>query len=424
LPVLIKNVRVIDCAAKIDVCDDVEISGGSVEISPKKPDKARVIDGRDLLLIPGLIDLHVHFREPGFVHKEDIRTGIRAALAGGVTSVLVMPNTKPSLDSYKRVVYQLKRASSVPDFDLMVAGAASIGLLGEMPTDMSQLSRAFVKAVTDDGRPIMDDAVLDAILRKCRRHRMVFMQHAEDLEISHGAPMNEGKVSKKLGFRGQHTMAEASLIARDIHFAHRLNARYHVLHLSCAASLELVRKAKRDGVAITCEVTPHHLLLDECHVGQGDTCKKMNPPLRTRDDVRALVRGLEDGSIDAVASDHAPHSAREKNLPFADAPFGVVGLESAILVLLTLVKQEGLSLRRAIESMTVGPARVLGEELRLGTMFGDHAVKNAVLIDPNHVGIFSTRNLAGRSKNSPFIGMELHGKVRATFLNGKMVCME
>ncbi len=278
-----------------------------------------------------------------------------------------------------------------------------------------------MNAVTDDGLPIMDDTLLENIMRRCRRHDTVFMQHAEDLSKSLRASMNDGKMSKKLGLLGQHTRAESDLVARDIRIAERLGVRYHVLHLSCAKSLDLVKNAKRNGVKISCEVAPHHLLLDETDVRNLDTLKKMNPPLRTKDDVRALIEGLENGHIDAVASDHAPHSHKEKRLPFTKAPFGVVGLESSILVLLTLVKKRRLSLRRAIEAMTVGPARVLKKELRLGTMCGELALKNAVLIDPNHVSIFTRRNLFGRSRNSPYIGMELYGKVLATFLNGKIV---
>jgi|SRR5579871_38701 len=423
MDVLIRNVRVIDYVANIDMCDDVLLTEGRIDIAQSPRHRALVIDGRGLMLLPGLVDLHVHFRQPGFIHKEDIASGIQAALAGGVTSALVMPNTMPPIDEKKKVAFQLRRA--LPHgFDLMVAGAASMGLLGQNPTDIGALKEAGVKAVTDDGKPILDDGLMEEIFRRCRRHDVVFMQHAEDTAISHCAAINEGKLSKKFDMVGQPSCAESSVVARDIGLAKKLNARYHVLHLSCHDSLKLVRAAKRDKASITCEVSPHHLLLYECDVRALNTNRKMNPPLRSKDDLSKLIDGLEDGSVDAVASDHAPHSAKEKRQSFTTAPFGVVGLESAFLVLLTLVKKRRLSLRRAIEAMTIGPAQVLKEPYRIGTMLGERALKNAVLIDPDHNEVFSERRLAGRSKNSPFVGMELYGKVVATFLNGNLTAPE
>jgi dihydroorotase len=420
MTVLIKNVRVIDIFAGIDVTDDILIEPDGLQISPAHVGPSLTIDGRGQLLVPGLVDLHVHFREPGFTYKEDIASGIRAALAGGVTSVLVMPNTRPALDQPKLIDFQYKRAKPFT-FDLMVAGAASKNLMGEESSDIKNLAQAGVKAVTDDGRPIQDPLLMETILRQCRLNNLVCMQHAEDLGISCGASLNQGVVSKKLGLVGQSSIAESSLVERDIELALKINCRYHVLHLSCTESLQLVKKAKLTSKLITCEASPHHLLLDESDIRGFDTAKKMNPPLRSKEDVQALLSGLCDGTIDAVASDHAPHSSQEKRQPFVKAPFGVVGLESAILVLLTLVKKHGVPLKVAIASMTSGPARVLGDSYRIGTMMGDQALNNAVLIDPNYCGMFSYRNLHGRSKNSPFIGMELFGKVMATFQNGKLV---
>lgn len=418
---LIKNARVLDCSANIDVKSDVLISRDRIDIGPMKvPDRCLVIDGRNLLLTPGLIDLHVHFREPGFTYKEDIASGIQAALAGGITSALVMPNTMPSIDRYKHVRFQLNRAKKI-GFDLMVAASASVDLLGKTATDVANLKRAGAKALTDDGRPILTVSLMEEILRLCRAHDLVCMQHAEDLRISLGASLGEGKVSRKVGIPGQPSSAESSLVERDIALASKIGARYHVLHLSCRESLLLVRAAKRRKALVTCEVSPHHLLLRDFDAIGLDTCKKMNPPLRGDEDVRALIEGLQDGTIDAVASDHAPHSRREKAKPFEKAPFGVVGVESAILVLMTLVNNGILPLNRAIGLMTTGPARILGEASRIGTFVGELALKNAVLINPNHRGNFSVRNLFGRSKNSPFLGMELFGKVMATFQNGELV---
>lgn len=420
MAVLIKNVRVIDCSAQIDIIDDVYIGPGLIELSPNHVKGIyRTIDGTGKVLTPGLVDLHVHFREPGFTYKEDIKSGIKAALAGGVTSALVMPNTVPVIDQPKHVYFQLQQGKKA-GFDLMVAAAASEGLHGENPSDIAALKQSHVKAITDDGKPILSRDLFIKILKLCRRHDLVCMQHAEDLNLSCGHAVNQGRISEKFNMAGQPALAESSLVARDLELALSIGARYHVLHLSCKNSLKEVRKAKQKKGRVSCEVTPHHLSLNEQDIFQLDTNKKMNPPLRSKEDVLALIEGLFDRSIDAVATDHAPHANKEKRRAFIQAPFGVVGLESAILVLLTLVKKEGLPLKRAIELMTSGPATVLGEQGRIGTMMGEQAAKNAVLLDPDFSHVFSLRNLQGRSKNSPFIGSLLYGKVMATFLNGYM----
>lgn len=412
---LIKNVHVIDPRTGFDAVDDVVISPEEIRISPQNVVAHEVMDGTGKILAPGLIDLHVHFREPGFTHKETIASGIRAALAGGVTSALVMPNTNPTIDAPKHVAFQLERARRF-DFDLMVSAAASVGLKGEVMTDVQSLKAASIKALTDDGRPILDNELMEKVLRRCRMHKLICMQHAEDTRLSQMASINCGRTSARLGIPGQESAAEYNLVARDIALAERIGARYHVLHLSCKESLRLVADAKTRGAPVSCEVAPHHLLLCDDDVIDRDTFKKMNPPLRAREDARALVNALATNTIDAVASDHAPHSQKEKRAPLTCAPFGVVGLESSILILLTLVKKQKLSLRRAIELMTAGPARVLGEEQRIGSLFG--AAKNAVLLDPNCARIFSRRDLVGTSFNSPYFGMEIFGRVNATFLNG------
>ena len=414
---LIKKVRVIDPMNAIDVVEDVAIDREEIILCPRNKTYKTILDGVNQVLAPGLIDLHVHFREPGYGHKECIRSGIRAALRGGVTSALVMPNTYPPLDQPKHVAYQHSRASS-SGFDLMVAACATKSLKGISASDVGALKAAGAKAVTDDGKPIHDSLLMQEILRACRRHNMVCMQHAEDILVSKSASMHQGRVSEKLGLSGQPRDAEFRLIERDIKLAEQIGARYHVLHISCVESLRLVAQAQRNGAAVSCEVTPHHLLLADVDVGTKDTFKKMNPPLRTREDVAAMIMGVNEGYIAAVASDHAPHSCREKRACFERAPFGVVGLESAILVLLTLVKKRKLTLMRAIETMTVGPAKIIGEEKRLGSLLGEGRPSNAVLLDLHCPRIFSKRDLAGRSINSPFFGMEFHGRVVATFLNG------
>lgn len=414
MTVLIRNVRIIDPTACIDVVDDVAISPGMIGISPRGPRVVRVIDGRGKIFCPGFIDLHVHFREPGFLYKSDIATGIRAALSGGVTSALVMPNTAPVIDSVKHVVYQQQRGARF-GFDLMVAAAASRTLSGLHETDIASLARAGVKAVTDDGRPVLDNTLMEKLLRLCRRHDLVFMQHAEDCSISHGHVIHEGRASAALGIPGQPSSSESRLIERDVALGEKIGARYHVLHLSTKEGLAVVRRAKRRGLPVSCEVAPHHLLLTDSAVLSRDANYKMNPPLRGKEDVEALIEGLCDNSIDAVASDHAPHSRREKRAGLMDAPFGVVGVQTLMLALLTLVKTRGLPLARAISLLTSGPARVLRDDNRIGTFKNN---SSAVLIDPNARRIFCHRHVVGDAKNSPFIGMELFGKIELTFLHG------
>ncbi|HXW60768.1 MAG TPA: dihydroorotase [Myxococcota bacterium] len=417
---LIKNARIIDPKTRLDMCEDIYIDAHSIEVAPSRVKNSTLImPGRGLIVAPGFIDLHVHFREPGFTYKEDISSGIKAAWAGGVTSALVMPNTNPALDEPKRIFYQHKRAEKY-GFDLMVAAAATKALKGEELNDVGALKKAGAKACTDDGH-VIDYSHMEKLLKACRRHNMLCMQHAEDKRQSLNAPLNEGKASKRFFISGQPSCAESAVVARDIELALRIGARYHVLHLSSAESLALVRKAKMNNGLISAEVSPHHLLLCEEDIRGKDASKKMNPPLRSKQDQEALLLGIMDGTIDAVASDHAPHSRREKAQALADAPFGVVGIETSILALLTLVKKKSLPLRRAVALLCEGPARIIGEEGRIGTLFGPNAKKNVCVFDPDFKQVISEKNLHGRSKNSAFIGMEMFGRVMATFQNGQLV---
>lgn len=416
----VRNVRVIDPKAGIDSIDDVIISPEEIKLAPTRIDNnIRGIDGKDLILVPGLIDLHVHFRDPGFLYKEDCYSGIHAALHGGVTSALVMPNTSPTLDCPKWLIHQFKSAKK-SGFHLMVAAAASKGLLGQKVTDIGVLKQSGASAITDDGKPILRDEHMIEVLRACRRHDLVCMQHAEDTTVSCGHSLHDGEASKRLKVPGQPRAAEVDLVKRDIALAEQIGARYHVLHISCKESLKLIEHAKRRGVRASCEVTPHHLLLADKDIKELNANKKMNPPLRERADQQALLDGINNGVIDAVASDHAPHSRSEKMSSFLKAPFGVVGVETSILVLMTLVAKHKISLTKAIKLMTTGPASVLNDE-NIGTMFKESCRKNAVLIDPNFRSMMTESHLYGRSKNSAFLGMEVFGRVMATFLNGHLV---
>lgn len=429
---IVRGARVIDPAGGVDADADVLVSPDGIILDPVGvPAGARVFDARGLWALPGLIDLQVHFREPGQTHKEDLGTGSRAALAGGVTTVVVMPNTRPVLDDPALVRAQGEVSESRGLARVLVAAAATRGSQGREITDYAALKAAGAVAVTDDGLPVLDDAVMAAALRACARNDLLFMQHAEDTRITHHVPMTSCDISRAAGVEGQPPEAEAVIVERDVRLAEELGARYHVLHLSTARSLAAVRAAKATGAAISCEVSPHHLLLTHDDVVKPgvadphspddlDPNRKMNPPLRSEDDRRALVSGLVDGTVDAVATDHAPHAAEEKGQGFVQAPFGVTGLETMLSALLGFVHDGTIDERRAVELVTAGPARVLKRQGHVGTIMGPHAPPDLCLVDPRREWEVDRGNILSRSKNSCFLGRRFRGRVVATFLRGRL----
>ena len=431
-PTLLRGGRVLDAYLRIDTIADVLVWPDGCEVAPTSvPHDATVVDVTDRWVMPGLIDLQVHFREPGQTHKEDLLSGSRAALGGGITSVVVMPNTTPCLDDPDLVRLQHDKPAQHGGIHIFVAAAATRGLLGREVTDVAALKAAGAVALTDDGLPVMDDDVMAAVFRACAQHDLVFMQHAEDLGRTkvdgHHAPMNESLTQFRAGVRGQPSSAESSMVARDLALCERIGARYHVLHTSTASSLDLVRQAKMRAVRVTCEASPHHLLLCDEDVVRSDVAqptsaadldpnKKMNPPLRSRADRDAIQQGLADGTVDAVATDHAPHAAFEKGRGFVDGPFGVIGLETAFAALLTFVDGGLITPLRACELMTSGPARVLGRTGRMGTFAGEWG--DVVVVDPRHSWDVTNGALLSKSKNSAFLGMRFRGRVERTYLRG------
>lgn len=413
----IQNARVIDPAASIDEVADVLCAEGRIQVRPASvPASCRVIDAAGLWLIPGLIDLQVHFRQPGFEHKETLASGAAAAFAGGVSSVVVMPNTQPALDTPESVRFQM-REGAAQGLNLLVAAAATCGLGGRELTDHGALKAAGAVAITDDGLPVLDDDLMTRSLQECAQHDLLFMQHAEDTRLSKHAPMTECEVSRTMGLPGQPADAEGIMVERDVALAHQTGARYHVLHTSTARSLRAIRAAKDRGAKVTCEASPHHLLLNTSACQGADPNTKMNPPLREESDRQALITALCDGTIDAVATDHAPHSAAEKAKGFADAPFGVIGLETAFASLLSFVHDGSISANRAVSLMTAGPARVLQREGTLGTLPGGTSL---ALVNPDAMWTVSVRDFQGRSQNSAFLGRTFRGRVVATFAHGQM----
>jgi dihydroorotase len=375
-------------------------------------------NARGLIVAPGFIDIHVHLREPGQSHKETIATGTMAAAAGGFTSVCAMPNTTPVNDSAEITRWMLDPARGA-HVNVFAVAAATIGSRGEQLTDLAALKRAGAVAVTDDGKPILNDQIMRQTLTAAAALNMPVVQHAEDSRITEGAAMNAGATAFRLGLRGWQPEAESSIVERDIRLAAETKGRYHVAHLSTAAALRAVRKAKRDRLRVTCEITPHHFTLLDEDVKDYNTNFKMNPPLRSQADREALLAGLADGAIDCVATDHAPHAVHEKNQEFDRAPFGITGLETALgLCISALHYRHKIPLRRIVELLTAGPARVMGLQGRGTLAVGARA--DVTIFDPAKKWTFHAAQSHSKSKNSPFDGWQLQGKVMATVVGGEV----
>jgi dihydroorotase len=421
---LIKGGHLVDPALKLDAPMDVLLREGRVaEIAP--PNKIRgsadqTFDARGLVVAPGFIDLHVHLREPGQGYKESIETGTAAAATGGFTSVCCMPNTSPVVDSPEWVTWiqQPDRGAVVNVFPIAAATHAS---KGAVLTDFGALQRAGAVAVTDDGRPILNDTIMRETLRAASGINLPVIQHAEDTRMTENCSMNEGPTSFRLGLRGMKTAAEASIVDRDIQLAQQFTgARLHVAHLSTADALKAVRRGKRSKARVTCEVTPHHFSLTDGDVGDYDTNYKMNPPLRSAEDREAILAGLADGTIDAIATDHAPHASHEKLVEFERAMFGITGLETALGLAIThLHREHRISLTRIVELFTEGPARVVDLRGRGTLVRGSYA--DVTIFDPKKRWTFEVAKSRSRSRNSPFDGAQLTGKVVATIVGGRIV---
>jgi dihydroorotase len=412
---LLAGARVIDPAAGFDEVADVLVAPEGLQVAPSSvPDDARRVplDGRWVL--PGLVDIQVHLRQPGFEHKETIESGAAAAFAGGVTSVVVMPNTKPTLDTPETVAQQLALGREA-GIDLMVAAAVTQGLAGETLTDHAALKAAGAIAVTDDGLPVMDDDVMRASLEACAANDLLFMQHAEDTDMTQHAPMTASDAQRALGVKGQSADAEGVMVERDVRMAGETGARYHVLHTSTARSLRAIREGKAAGHRVSCEASPHHLLLTTEACRGGDPNFKMNPPLREESDRVALVAALADGTVDAVATDHAPHHVDEKAKGFVEGPFGVIGLETAFAALLRFVHDGTIDAQRAVALMSSRPARVVGRT-DIGTLAN---ARSLAIVDPTRQWEVTPEDLAGRSKNSAFLQQRFVGRVIATLALGR-----
>ncbi|HZR64937.1 MAG TPA: dihydroorotase [Terriglobales bacterium] len=421
---LIRGGRVIDPVARIDAPMDVLVRDGQIaEVAA--PNKIRggseeKIDARGLIVAPGFIDLHVHLREPGQSYKETIASGTAAAAAGGFTSVCCMPNTTPVLDSQEWVTWlrQPQRGAVVNVFPIAAATQAS---KGAVLTDFRALQRAGAVAVTDDGKPILSETTMRDAMRASAEINFPVVQHAEDTRMTQNCSMNEGQTSFRLGLRGMTDMAEASIVDRDVQLAQQFNgARLHVAHVSTAEALKSVRRGKKNRARVTCEVTPHHFALTDADVRDYDPNFKMNPPLRSAADREAMLVALGDGTIDAIATDHAPHAPHEKIIEFERAAFGITGLETALGLAITILHQrQKISLERIVELFTAGPARVFDLRGRGTLIRGSHA--DITIFDPKKRWTFDAAKSRSKSHNTPFDGWQLTGRVVAAIVGGRIV---
>ena len=417
MTILIKGARLVDPSQGLDETGDLLLQEGKIAAigGDLGTEAEEILDGRGLVAAPGLVDMHVHLRDPGLTYKEDVFTGCRAAAAGGVTSLLAMPNTKPPMDSPEGVQALLEKAASA-DAAVYTAACVTKGMKGEELTDLEALKAAGAIAISDDGVPVGSSRCLLEALGKAQKLGLTLTAHCEDMDLARGGKMNDGPLAWELGLPGIPAAAEDCGTAREIAAAASIGAAVHICHVSTKGSVALIRDAKARGVKVTAETCPHYLLLTEEALRSRDADYRMNPPLRTEADRLALIQGLQDGTIDAISTDHAPHSPEEK-ADFAGAPNGSIGMETSLAATLTALEGK-LSLPQIVEKMSWAPARILG--IPAGTLqVGQNA--DVVLFDPEREWVVDPEKLHGKSKNTPFKGMTLKGKVLVTIFRGRKV---
>jgi dihydroorotase len=439
ISLLIRGGHIVDPSQGIDQIGDLLVSEGKVvqigstitlSQSPERSaGKAKNLDATGLVVCPGFVDLHCHLREPGFEDKETIATGTKAAAIGGFTTVCCMANTKPPLDNAAAVDWIRQKTSKDSLIGVLPIGCITRGRKGEELTDMAELAEAGVVAFSDDGDPVASSQLMRRAMEYSQELDLPIIDHCEDKGLSHNGIINEGEMSAKLGVKGIPAAAEEVMVARDLILAKLTQTRLHIAHISTRGSVELIRRAKEDGVSVTAEVTPHHLTLTEERVVRQppnksfDTNAKVNPPLRTKEDIQALVKGLRDGVIDVIATDHAPHTLADKNCGPEQAAFGISGLETAFGCLMTLVHQREMSLTQLISKLTCESAKVIGRNGELGTL-KKGIPANITILDPDREWIVNGRNFASKGKNTPYDGYQFKGKIMATMANGKIVYID
>ncbi|MDP2653613.1 MAG: dihydroorotase [Candidatus Omnitrophota bacterium] len=423
MPLLIKNAIIVNADRMADRPQDILLENGViVKIAPSlsSGNGVQVLDAGGKLAFPGLIDIHVHLREPGREDKETIETGSRAAAKGGFTTIMCMPNTTPVIDNAMIVEGVIKEAKKVGLVNVVPIGAITRGQRNEELTDMFELKQAGCVALSDDGRSVLNSQLMRMAMEYAKMSGLILIEHCQDSLLTSGGVMNEGYHSMVLGIKGDPGISETVIVSRDIELAHYLKTRVHLAHMSLKRSVELIRFAKSQGIQVTAEACPHHFTLTDEAVNSFDPNTKVNPPLRTQEDVAAIKEALRDGTIDCIVTDHAPHTAEDKEVGFDHAPFGMIGLETSVgLTMTELVHKKVLTLTQMADKMSASPARIMGLAGKGRIEEGRDA--DVTIIDPEREWVFLKEEIVSKSQNSPFLDWKLKGRVEATVYGGKVV---
>lgn len=421
MTILIKNGRVLNPSENLDKVMDLLVEDGRIKEKKEQieTDADKIIDAKGCYVMPGLIDLHVHFRDPGLTYKEDIETGGRAAANGGFTTVCCMPNTKPVVDNVDTVKYIIEKGKEVGLTNVLPVGAVTMNMEGKEVTDIESLKKAGICAISEDGKSVMNSGVYRKAMKEAARLNVPVMAHCEDINLVEGGVINLGNKSKELGVKGISNAVEDVIAMRDIMLARETNAKLHLCHCSTKDSVEMVKQAKAEGIDVTAEVCPHHFSMCSDDITENDGNFKMNPPLRTREDMETLIKGLSEDIMDVISTDHAPHSKEEKEKDLEHAPFGIVGLETSVpLTITNLVKKGYITPLQMAAKMSYNPAQVLGSDK--GTL-NEKAVADITIIDPDAEYTIDKNTFQSKGKNTPFDGYKVNGKVLYTILGGKIV---
>ena len=421
MTILIKNGRLINPSENLDKVMDIFVEDGIIKEKAESIEKQAdtVIDAAGCYVMPGLIDLHVHFRDPGLTYKEDIETGSKAAAKGGFTTVCCMPNTKPVVDNVETVKYIIEKGEKTGLTNVLPVGAVTKNMAGVEITDVEELKKAGICAISEDGKSVMNSGVYRKAMKNAAKANVPVLAHCEDINLVEGGVINLGDKSSELGVKGISNAVEDVIAMRDIMLAKETGATLHLCHCSTKDSVEMVKRAKEEGIKVTAEVCPHHFSMCSDDITSNDGNFKMNPPLRAREDMEALIKGLQDDIMDVISADHAPHSAEEKAKDLEHAPFGIVGLETSVALTVTnLVKKGYLTPMQMAAKMSYNPAKVLG--IPKGTL-DEGKIADITIIDPNKEYTIDVNTFESKGKNTPFDGYKVSGEVEYTILNGKVV---
>lgn len=421
MTILIKNGRLINPSENLDKVMDIFVEDGIIKEKAESIEKQAdtVIDAAGCYVMPGLIDLHVHFRDPGLTYKEDIETGSKAAAKGGFTTVCCMPNTKPVVDNVETVKYIIEKGEKTGLTNVLPVGAVTKNMAGVEITDVEELKKAGICAISEDGKSVMNSGVYRKAMKNAAKANVPVLAHCEDINLVEGGVINLGDKSSELGVKGISNAVEDVIAMRDIMLAKETGARLHLCHCSTKDSVEMVKRAKEEGIKVTAEVCPHHFSMCSDDITSNDGNFKMNPPLRAREDMEALIKGLQDDIMDVISTDHAPHSAEEKAKDLEHAPFGIVGLETSVALTVTnLVKKGYLTPMQMAAKMSYNPAKVLG--IPKGTL-DEGKIADITIIDPDKEYTIDVNTFESKGKNTPFDGYKVSGEVEYTILNGKVV---